>query len=70
LSQFQRQGNIDSKALGSRPWKLDHDAVVSYVESNEDRTLQEIANHFGTVVSAIDYILRRRHITRKKLVPA
>jgi transcriptional regulator CtsR len=50
--------------------KLDHDAVVDYVNNNNDSTLQEIADHFETVVSAIHYILRRRHITRKKLVPA
>jgi transposase len=66
LSQFRREGHIDPKPLGSRPWKLNHDAVVEYVNINNDATLQEVADHFGTVVSSIDYILRRRQITRKK----
>ena len=66
LSTKKETGGLLPKKLGSRPWKLDHAAVVAYVESPEDRTLQEIAQHFDTAISAIDYVLRKFKITRKK----
>jgi transposase len=66
LSAKKKTGELAPKKLGSRPWKLDHAAVVAYVESHEDSTLQEIAQYFDTAVSAIDYILRKFKITRKK----
>jgi transposase len=66
LSQQERTGSLASKPMGSRPWKLDHDAVVAYVKQNNDKTLQEIAGRFGTVPSVIDYILRKHKVTRKK----
>ena len=66
LSAQKKSGNLQAKRLGSRPWKLDHDAVVAYVKNNKDKTLQEIATEFDTVPSAIDYVLRKFTITRKK----
>jgi len=66
LKRFRESGNLAPKPMGSRPWKLDHAIVVDYVKVRNDSTLQEIANHFGTVVSVIDYILRKHKITRKK----
>jgi transposase len=69
LRHFERTGDLRSKPNGSRPWKLDHAAIISYVKANNDSTLQEIADHFGTVVSAIDYVLRKHKITRKKNHP-
>jgi transposase len=66
ISQSNQTGNLSPKRLGSRPWKLDHDAIVKYVENNGDSTLQEIADHFKTGKSAIDYVLNKRGITRKK----
>jgi transposase len=66
ISQSKQTGDLSPKPLGSRPWKLDHDAIVKYVENGGDYTLQEIAEHFETGKSAIDYILRKHRITRKK----
>jgi transposase len=62
----ERDGDLTAKPNGSRPWKLDHEAIVAYVKDNNDSTLQEIADHFDTVVSVIDYVLRKHGITRKK----
>jgi transposase len=59
-------GDLSAKPMGSRAWKLDHDAVVEYAVINVDATLHEIADHFSTGKSAIDYILKKRKITRKK----
>jgi len=66
LKRWQEEGTLEPKKLGSRPWKLDHEAIVSYVKDNNDSTLQEVADHFGTAVSVIDYVLRKFKITRKK----
>ena len=66
VSQYRKEGTLCTKPNGSRPWKLDHTGIVDYVKTHNDSTLQEIANHFGTVVSVIDYILRKYKITRKK----
>lgn len=59
-------GDLSSKPMGSRPWKLDHNAVVEYAITHSDSTLKEIAEHFSTGKSAIDYILKKHKITRKK----
>lgn len=66
LLQHKRTGTVSPKAMGSRPWKLDHAAILKHVESLEDSTLHEIAAQFDTVPSAIDYVLRKFNITRKK----
>jgi transposase len=66
LRQHRTSGTLHAKKNGSRAWKLDHEAIVEYVNVNNDSTLQEIADHFGTVVSVIDYVLRKFKITRKK----
>jgi transposase len=66
LRQYRITGNLRSKPNGSRAWKFDHGAIVEYVASHSDSTLHEIAQHFGTVVSVIDYVLRKFNITRKK----
>ena len=66
LRQHRETNDLHSKPNGSRAWKLGREAIVSYVKNNNDSTLQEVADHFGTVVSAIDYVLRKFNITRKK----
>lgn len=66
LKQFHQTGDLSAKPKGSKPWKLDHMAVVEYFKENEDATLQEAADHFDTAHSVIDYILRKHKITRKK----
>jgi transposase len=66
LVRCRQDGTLAPKKLGSRPWKLDHEAIIAYVKDNNDSTLQEIADHFGKVVSVIDYVLRKHRITRKK----
>ncbi len=66
LRQHEHTGSLAPKPMGSRPWKLDHDAVLEYVKNNRDSTLYEIAARFDTGPSAIDYILRKRGVTRKK----
>jgi transposase len=66
IKQKQSTGDLSPKPMGSRPWKLDHAAIVKHVESSDDSTLQEIAEHFKTGKSAIEYILNKRGVTRKK----
>lgn len=66
LRQLKEEGNLSPKPKGSRPWKLDHEAVVQYVKGHNDSTLEEVASHFDTCVSVIDYILRKHKVTRKK----
>ena len=66
LKQFRMTGDLSPKPKGSKPWKLDHSAVVRYFADHEDATLQEAAHHFDTAHSVIDYILRKHKVTRKK----
>jgi transposase len=66
LRQYEQTGSLESKPLGSRPWKLDHQAILEYIKSNNDSTLAEYAAQFKTSPSVIDYILRKHKITRKK----
>lgn len=66
LRQHRRTGDLRAKPNGSRPWKLDHQAIIDYVKTHNDSTLQEIATHFNTAISVIDYVLRKFKITRKK----
>lgn len=66
ISQLKHRGNLRAKPNGSRPWKLDHDAIVQYIKDNNDSTLEEVAAYFKTGVSAVDYVLRKRGVTRKK----
>jgi transposase len=66
IKQKQNTGDLSPKPLGSRPWKLDHAAIVKHVESTEDSTLHEIAEHFKTGKSAIEYVLNKHGVTRKK----
>lgn len=62
----KRTGDLSPKPMGSRPWKLDHNAVVKHVEMHSDSTLQEIADHFDVVPSMIFYVLKKHGVTRKK----
>ena len=42
ISQYKKEGSLGSKPNGSRPWKLDHGAVVDYVKEHNDSTLLEL----------------------------
>lgn len=66
LRQHEKTGSLAAKPLGSRPWKLDHEAIIDYVKRNNDSTLADYAAQFDTSPSVINYILRKHHITRKK----
>lgn len=66
LSKHKRHGDLSPKPMGSRPWKLDHASILKHVESHGDSTLHEIASEFKTGKSAIDYILHKHGVTRKK----
>lgn len=66
ISQYKKKGSLRAKPNGSRPWKLDHEAVLEHIKAHDDSTLHEIAHHFDTVPSVIDYICRKHKITRKK----
>jgi len=66
LRLHDETGDLRHKPLGSRPWKLDHSAIVDYVELHSDSTLAQIGAHFGTSASVVHYILRKAGITRKK----
>ena len=66
LRLHRERGSLAAKPMGSRPWKLDHAAIVKHVESHDDATLREIADQFETAPSAIDYVLHKHNVTRKK----
>ena len=66
LKQFRLTGDLSPRPKGSKPWKLDHAAVLDYFKTRDDATLQEAADHFDTAHSVIDYILRKHNVTRKK----
>lgn len=66
IKQFRLTGDLSPRPKGSKPWKLDHTAVLDYFKTHEDATLREAADHFDTAHSVIDYILRKHKITRKK----
>ena len=66
LRRWREEGTLEPKQLGSRPWKLDHAAIVNHVKINNDNMLEEYARRFNTHPSVIDYVLKKHGITRKK----
>ena len=59
-------GSLEDTLQG-RPWrKLNAEALVAFVESNPDLTLEEYAQSFGTIPSTICEAFKRLRITRKK----
>jgi len=66
IKQYKATGNVLPKTPERTPYKLDYDAISSYVSSNCDATLEEIATHFSTHKSVISYALKKMGITRKK----
>jgi transposase len=72
-SSFQRwrvrreqTGNFAAKARKRSPYKIDNDALKSYINKNPDAYLNEIAAHFEVTSPCIFFALRRLKITRKK----
>ena len=66
LKRLRDTGNVLPSKLGSRPWKLDHDEVIKYIDPNPESTLKSIASHFDTTSSTIFYICKKYKYTRKK----
>jgi len=62
-----KSGNISIKPVRNiGGYKLDHSDIEEYINSNNDKTLKEIAYKFSTCQSAIFNICCKLNITRKK----
>ena len=56
----------DQKPKKRKPKKLDPDVLKKYVDKNSDKTLQQIADHFGVWIQAVYYRLDQIGYTYKK----
>ena len=59
-------GSIKSKPRTNNPYKIDKEALKSYIKSYPDSYLNEIATHFNVTESGVKKVLKRLNITRKK----
>lgn len=62
----QKEGNIDPKVKISTPRKIDNDRLMTYIRSNPDAYLREIAEEFCVTIPAVFYACKRLNITFKK----
>ena len=67
LRKHRQTGDLSTPLRGRYSSKRLCDSdLISFVESNSDRTLEEISEHFEMSSTAIWYRLKRLNITRKK----
>lgn len=64
--QLKEKGHLEKKELNRPHKKLDPEKLRQYVAEYPDAYLQEIADAFGCVESAVRKALERLKITRKK----
>jgi len=72
-SSFQRWRNLKNKT-GSlhpkprikSPYKIDNEALLSYIDKHPDAYLNEIASYFNVTSGCISIAIKRLTITRKK----
>ena len=66
IKRFRDTGDVSASRLGSRPWKLNHEEVIKYIDAHPDSSLKSIASYFDTTTSTIFYICKKYKYTRKK----
>lgn len=59
-------GKLEGQGCSCNPYKIDAEALKSYIRERPDAFLNEIASHFGVTAPAIHTALKRMNITRKK----
>lgn len=59
-------GKLEGSGRPSNPYKINSDALKSYIKERPDAFLNEIAAHFGVTAPAIHTAMKRMKITRKK----
>lgn len=59
-------GSVAKKTRKCEPYKVKEESLRSFIESNPDSYLYEIAEHFNVTVGCIAMALQRLKITRKK----
>lgn len=59
-------GSVAKKARECEPYKVKEASLRSFIESNPESYLYEIADHFNVSVGCIAMALQRLKITRKK----
>ena len=50
----------------TRPFKLNYEKVITYIQNNPDKTLKEVGKEFNVSDVAILYIFKKLGITNKK----
>ena len=72
-SSFQRWRNLKNttgllqpKPRITSPYKIDNEALISYINEHPDAYLNEIASHFNVTSACVSIALKRLKITRKK----
>jgi len=69
IKEKKEQGDLKLKLHDRKPYKIDDEKLMAYLEKNPDHYLKEIAASFHVSISAIFYALRRLKMTDKKSVP-
>jgi len=72
-SSFQRWRNLKNttgllqpKPRMTSPYKIDNEALISYIHEHPDAYLNEIASHFNVTAACVSIAFKRLKITRKK----
>lgn len=67
LRWHRQKGDLSTPSRGRyKVRKLSDEALISFLDTNNDNTLEEIANHFKVSTTAIFKRLKLLNITRKK----
>jgi transposase len=62
----KERGSLKAEVVPRSPHKLYDEELLSYVKTNADAFLREIAEHFGCSQSAVHKALKRLGVTYKK----
>ena len=62
----KEQGDLKLKVRDRKPYKIDDERLIEYIQKNPDHYLREIADFFQVSISAVFYALRRLKRTYKK----
>jgi hypothetical protein len=57
---------LEGQGRPCNPYKIDTEALKSYIRERPDAFLNEIASHFGVTAPAIHTAMKRMNITRGK----
>ena len=65
-AMMSETGTVNPKPIIRPPYKIDNEALKTYIAQYPDAYLSEIASHFEVTAPCILIALRRLNITRKK----